>query len=81
MDRSSFTLQGQGSPVCIAHTRVSAVVFSKTSQMHTLYCIYNTDRREADPSVRDCASVIGSDVPWLDCPASNALTWVVTVTE
>ena len=25
--------------------------------------------------------VIGSNVPWLDCPASNALTWVITVTE
>ena len=25
--------------------------------------------------------VIGSDVPWLDCPAYNALTWVITVTE
>ena len=27
------------------------------------------------------AGVIGSDVPWLDCPACNALTWVITVTE
>ena len=27
------------------------------------------------------AGVIGSDVPWLDCLASNALTWVITVTE
>ena len=26
------------------------------------------------------AGVIGSDVPWLDCPACNALTWVITVT-
>ena len=25
--------------------------------------------------------LIGSDVPWLDCPASNAITWVITVTE
>ena len=25
--------------------------------------------------------VIGSDVPWLDCPASNAIAWVITVTE
>ena len=25
------------------------------------------------------SGVIGSDVPWLDCPASNALTWVITV--
>ena len=25
--------------------------------------------------------VIGSDVPWLECPACNALTWVKTVTE
>ena len=25
--------------------------------------------------------VIGSDVPWLECPAYNALTWVITVTE
>ena len=25
--------------------------------------------------------VIGSDVPWLACPASNALTWAITVTE
>ena len=28
-----------------------------------------------------CSGVIGSDVPWLDCPACNALTWVITVTE
>ena len=28
-----------------------------------------------------CAGVIGSDVPWLECPACNALTWVITVTE
>ena len=27
------------------------------------------------------AGVIGSDVPWLECPASNALAWVITVTE
>ena len=27
------------------------------------------------------APVIGSDVPWLECPACNALTWVITVTE
>ena len=27
------------------------------------------------------AGVIGSDVPWLDCPASNAITWVITFTE
>ena len=25
--------------------------------------------------------LIGSDVPWLECPACNALTWVITVTE
>ena len=25
--------------------------------------------------------VIGSDVPWLECPACNDLTWVITVTE
>ena len=25
--------------------------------------------------------VIGSDVPWLECPACNAFTWVITVTE
>ena len=25
--------------------------------------------------------VIGSDVPWLECPACNALTWVISVTE
>ena len=27
------------------------------------------------------AGVIGSDVPWLECPACNGLTWVITVTE
>ena len=27
------------------------------------------------------AGVIGSDVPCLECPACNALTWVITVTE
>ena len=29
----------------------------------------------------EIAGVIGSDVPWLECPACNALTWVITVTE
>ena len=24
------------------------------------------------------AGVIGSDVPWLDCPASNTMPWVIT---
>ena len=28
-----------------------------------------------------CAGVIGSDVPWLECPACNALIWVIAVTE
>ena len=32
------------------------------------------------PTVRS-AGVIGSNVPWLECPACNALTWVITVTE
>ena len=27
------------------------------------------------------AGVIGSDVPWIECPASNDLSWVITVTE
>ena len=27
------------------------------------------------------AGVIGSSVPWLDCPACNAITWIITVTE
>ena len=27
------------------------------------------------------SGVIGSDVPWLECPACNALTWVITVKE
>ena len=27
------------------------------------------------------SGVIGSDVPWLECPACNALTWVITVME
>ena len=27
------------------------------------------------------APVIGSDVPWLECPACTALAWVITVTE
>ena len=27
------------------------------------------------------AGVIGSDVPWLECPACNALAWVITLTE
>ena len=30
---------------------------------------------------KSLTGVIGSDVPWLDCPACNALTWVITVTE
>ena len=28
-----------------------------------------------------CSGVIGSDVPWLECPACNALAWVITVME
>ena len=39
----------------------------------TLKNIYNT------PQI--CSGVIGSDVPWLECPACNALTSVITVTE
>ena len=31
--------------------------------------------------IKGLAGVIGSDVPWLECPACNALTWVITVTE
>ena len=41
-----------GQPI-VSPKRLSAVVFRKTSQMHTLYCISNTDRREADPSACD----------------------------
>ena len=25
--------------------------------------------------------VIGSNVPGIDCPASNAIAWVITITE
>ena len=35
----------------------------------------------ADMNLADSDGVIGSDVPWLECPACNALTWVITVTE
>ena len=35
----------------------------------------------ADVTALADAGVIGSDVPWLECPAYNALTWVITVTE
>ena len=37
----------------ISPTRLSAVVFDGKSHMHILYCIYHTDRREADPSARE----------------------------
>ena len=39
---------------------------------------------EWDDKINDMTKspgVIGSDVPWLECPACNALTWVITVTE
>ena len=29
----------------------------------------------------EIAGVIGSDVPWLECPACNTLTWVITAME
>ena len=32
-------------------------------------------------ATKECAGVIGSDIPWLDCPASDASTLVITVTE
>ena len=38
-------------------------------------------REEGPADAEELASVIGSDVPWLECPACNALTWVITVTE
>ena len=31
--------------------------------------------------IRFGSGVIGSDVPWLDCPGSNAIACVITVTE
>ena len=55
------------------------------------YCVISTfgpggpydeegDVSEGDVSMHR-TGVIGSDVPWLECPACNALTWVITVTE
>ena len=34
-----------------------------------------------DRSMEWMAGIIGSNVPWLDCPVSYASTWVITVTE
>ena len=27
------------------------------------------------------ANVIDSNVPWLDCPAANAIAWVITISK
>ena len=47
-------------------------------------CIARVNRRGQNHQgmgKRRNTDVIGSDVPWLDCPACNALTWVIMVTE
>ena len=41
----------------------------------------NTPPLPTSPPPMESPGVIGSDVPWLECPAYNALTWVITVTE
>ena len=41
----------------------------------------NIDINHISRRRRQRTGVIGSNVPWLDCPACNALTWVITVTE
>ena len=33
------------------------------------------------PEATDRCLARGPHVPWLDCPASNDITWVITVTE
>ena len=50
-----------------------------TSNIGKLYNKYRNYRNYRRSGL--CAGVIGSDVPWLECPACNALTWVITVTE
>ena len=47
--------------------------------IHKIYCCQ--DAQEILFAHYYHTGVIGSDVPWLDCPACNALTWVITVTE
>ena len=48
----------------------------RISNPEPAYPAYVVKKSEKDPD-----PVIGSDVPWLECPACNALTWVITVTE
>ena len=45
-------------------------------------CGHPADKRKLRkvPNITQ-TGVIGSDVPCPDCPACNALTWVITVTE
>ena len=56
------------------------MLFVHTSA-HTFITIYVTGRSNTTIKVTGRSGVIGSDVPWLECPACNALTWVITVTE
>ena len=49
---------------------------------HKKLAVTHLPRRSGSPvCIGTRTGVIGSDVPWLDCPAYNALTWVITLTE
>ena len=73
---SPHSIQPRGSddesPVCKTRRAVSPVIQEVSTSTASSTII---------SSVTSYAGVIGSDVPWLECPACNALTWVITVME
>ena len=53
---------------------------TKPYRIASIFYMY-IDIGERIAGKQDWPGVIGSDVPWLECPACNALTWVITITE
>ena len=69
-----------------AHTIDFNINFSHNCALNVKAQIYSLEQQGlihcGGGSTTSCGpGVIGSDVPWLECPACNALTWVITVTE
>ena len=67
------------------HTYVQYLNKQNITSNRSLY-LAPTDSNEINRIIKllknkKSSGVIGSDVPWLECPACNALTWVITVTE
>ena len=62
-----------------AHLHVCDIHMRQTLNVHWLE--HHGEQRRFGVYWNCHTGVICSDVPWLECPACNALTWVITVTE